>query len=78
MEERKITRQELKEMDMGETRHFYLSDYANVCSGKNTAYEYAKFLGCSFRCNVTKVEYGSSEESSQGWCLTVTKENLKS
>lgn len=78
MEERKITRQELKEMNMGETRHFYLSDYANVCSGKNTAYEYAKFLGCSFRCNVTKVEFGNSEESARGWCLTVTKENLKS
>ena len=78
MEARKITRQGLREMEMGETRTFYFKDYANVCSSKNTAYEYAKFLGCSFRCNVTKVEFGSSEESGQGWRLTVTKENLKS
>lgn len=68
MDEKKITRQKLREMEAGDTMTVTLSDYASVESGKNVAYAFGKVEGYKYTTRVEKVE--------EGWNLTVKKENL--
>jgi hypothetical protein len=66
MEEKKVTRAELRDLGVGDTLTYHLTDYAQVDSGKNTAYAYAKVLGCRFTC--------STEKTDNGYNLTIKKE----
>jgi hypothetical protein len=54
--EKKVTRALLSSMKTGETANFTFSDYHDVESGKNTAYNYSKVLGCKFMCKVDRNE----------------------
>lgn len=69
MDEKKITRQALREMEAGDTMTVTLSDYASVESGKNVAYAFGKIECCKFSTKVEKVD--------EGWNLTITKEALQ-
>lgn len=69
MDEKKITRQALREMEAGDTMTVTLSDYASVESGKNVAYAFGKIERCKFSTKVEKVD--------EGWNLTITKEALQ-
>ena len=49
----KVTRALLKSLKSEETTTLTLPTYAAVESGKNTAYQFAKILGCKFECKVS-------------------------
>lgn len=49
----KVTRGLLKALKSEETTTLTLPTYAAVESGKNTAYQFAKILGCKFECKVS-------------------------
>ena len=49
----KVTRNLLKELKSEETTTLTLPTCAAVESGKNTAYQFAKILGCKFECKVS-------------------------
>lgn len=68
MDTKKVTREELRNMSIGDTITFNLNEYRLIESGKNTAYVYAKILGCRFVCSTDKTE--------SGYTLTITKEAI--
>mgnify|MGYP006874345933 FL=1 len=44
----KLTRDDLRSIDVGRTKTFYLPDAKACDNGKSLAYQFQNFLGCKF------------------------------
>lgn len=63
---KKVTREELRSMAMGETRTFDLPNAQQCDNGKSTAYQMQNILGCKFS---VQTDYSTNR-------LTITKNSI--